>query len=154
MGTETRESFFSSYTVYIVNISDRGKVSTIYPRFKDLLKVQDLMVDKGIKFDRLLLSKESIISTLKSKTIEKRKHTIQEFLEKIFNNCQYSELKEVEEILGYSQLGTTAMMPRITAESEEVWVFLPNMQKVKVMISINDSQIKDLKQLISERMGM
>ena len=50
LGTETRESFFSSYTVYIANIEDRGKVSTIYPRFKDLLKVQDLMVAKGMKF--------------------------------------------------------------------------------------------------------
>ena len=37
---------------------------------------------------------------------------------------------------------------------EEVWVYLPNMQKVKVMISVHDSQIRDLKQLISERMGM
>lgn len=46
------------------------------------------------------------------------------------------------------------MMPRLSAEAEEVWVFLPNMQKVKVMISVNDSQIRDLKQLISDRMGM
>ena len=53
------------------------------------------MVSKGMKFDRLLLSKESIISTLKSKTIEKRKHTIQEFLEKVFNRCQISDIKEI-----------------------------------------------------------
>ena len=58
-------------------------------------------------------------------------------------------MKGKKKILGYSQLGATAMMPRITAEMEEVWVFLPNMQKVKVMISIHDSQIKDLKHLIS-----
>ncbi len=45
-----RESFFSSYTVYIVNIDSDGKVNTIYPRFKDLLKVQDLMLSKGMKF--------------------------------------------------------------------------------------------------------
>jgi len=51
------------------------------------------MVTKGMKFDRLLLSKESIIATLKPRTIEKRKHTIQEFLEKVFNNCQISEFK-------------------------------------------------------------
>lgn len=51
------------------------------------------MVDKGMKFDRILLAKDSIFSTLKSKTIEKRKHTIQEFLEKVFNNCQISEYK-------------------------------------------------------------
>ena len=52
-------------------------MSTIYPRFKDLLKVQDFMLSKGMKFEPLLLSKESIISTLKSKTIEKRKLAIQ-----------------------------------------------------------------------------
>lgn len=79
-GTETRESFFSSYTVYIVNISDGARTSTIYPRFKDLLKVQELVTARGLKFDPPLLAKESIIATLKSKTIEKRKLTIQEFL--------------------------------------------------------------------------
>jgi hypothetical protein len=31
---------------------------------------------------------------------------------------------------------------------------LPNLQKVKVLISIHDSKIKDLKYLISEQMGM
>ena len=69
MGTETRESFFSSYTVYIVSIDDGVNVTTIYPRFKDLLKAQDMVENKGLKFDPPLLAKESIISTLKSKTI-------------------------------------------------------------------------------------
>lgn len=49
-----------------------------------------------MKFEPLLLAKESIISTLKSKTIEKRKLAIQEFLERVFNNCQISEMKEIE----------------------------------------------------------
>ena len=46
------------------------------------------------------------------------------------------------------------MMPRLSADMEEVWVYLPNMQKVKVMIVVHDAQIRDLKQLISDRMGM
>ena len=46
------------------------------------------------------------------------------------------------------------MMPRMTSDMDEVWVFLPNMQKVKVMVVVHDAQIKDLKQLISDRMGM
>lgn len=36
---------------------------------------------------------------------------------------------------------------------DEIWVYLPNLQKVKVHITI-DAKIKDLKALISERMGM
>lgn len=73
------------------------------------------MVAKGMKFEPLLLAKESIISTLKSKTIEKRKLAIQEFLERVFNNCQISEMKEIEEILGVSQLSSGAMMQRMSA---------------------------------------
>jgi hypothetical protein len=37
---------------------------------------------------------------------------------------------------------------------EEIAVLLPNLQKVKVMMSIHDSKIRDLKNLISEQMGM
>ena len=53
-----------------------------------------------------------------------------------------------------SQLTQSAMMPRLTSEMEEVWVYLPNMQKVKVMIGVHEAYIRDLKHLISERMGM
>lgn len=41
LGTERRESFFKFYTVYIIEITDDKKeTQKIYPRFKNLLKVQ------------------------------------------------------------------------------------------------------------------
>ena len=65
--------------MYIVQIDDHGKTSTIYPRFKDLLKVQEMVMARGMRLDPPLLAKE-FISKFKTKTIEKRKLTIQEFL--------------------------------------------------------------------------
>lgn len=151
MGTETRESFFSQYTVYIVQIDDHGKVSTTYPRFKDLLKAQDTVMERGLKLDPPLLAKE--FTKFKTKTIEKRKLTIQEFLERVFNDCPVADLKEVEEILGLSNVASTVLQ-RISSEIEEITVLLPNLQKVKVLIPIHESKIRDLKHLISEQMGM
>lgn len=40
LGTERRESFFKFFTVYIVEIMQNGKTTKIYPRFKNLLRVQ------------------------------------------------------------------------------------------------------------------
>jgi hypothetical protein len=40
LGTERRESFFKFYTVYIVEIMQNAKTTKIYPRFKNLLRVQ------------------------------------------------------------------------------------------------------------------
>lgn len=51
LGTETRQSFFSSYTVYIVQVEQNGKVSIFYPRFKNLLKIQDIISKEGAKLN-------------------------------------------------------------------------------------------------------
>lgn len=49
LGTERRETFFKFYTVYIIEIQDqKKKVQKIYPRFKNLLKVQDILLKKNI----------------------------------------------------------------------------------------------------------
>jgi hypothetical protein len=59
-----------------------GKTTKIYPRFKNLLRVQDILVKKNIFLEIHVppLQKESPHLTLKSKTIEKRKLHIREFL--------------------------------------------------------------------------
>jgi hypothetical protein len=51
IGTEKRQSFFNSYTVYIVQTEQNGKISTIYPRFKNLLKIQQLIKERGIQIN-------------------------------------------------------------------------------------------------------
>lgn len=109
-------------------------------------------MDRGLRLDPPLLAKE-FITKFKTKTIEKRKLTIQEFLERVFNDCPVGDIKEAEEILGLTQVVATVLQ-RISSEVEEISVLLPNLQKVKVNISIHDSKIKDLKNLISEQMGM
>ena len=155
LGTETRESFFSSYTVYIAAINDlTGNSTTIYPRFKDLLKVQDLAAERGLVFDPPLLIKESIIATLKSKTIEKRKLAIQEFLERVFNSGSIGSLTDIEEILGVQQVGSGPFLKRLTSQMEEITILLPNLQRVKVLMSVHESKTKDLKSMISQQMGM
>ena len=71
LGTERRESFFKFFTVYIVEIMQNGKTTKIYPRFKNLLRVQDILVKKNIFLEINVppLQKESPHLTLKSKTI-------------------------------------------------------------------------------------
>lgn len=49
----------------------------IYPRFNDLLRVQQIIECRKIKVNLPSLSRESCFSTTKSKTIEKRKILIQ-----------------------------------------------------------------------------
>lgn len=107
---------------------------------------------RGMRLDPPLLAKE-FISKFKTKTIEKRKLTIQEFLQRVFNDCPVADIKEAEEILGLSQFAATVLQ-RISSEVQEISVLLPNMQRVKVMTPIHDSKIRDLKQLISQQMGM
>jgi hypothetical protein len=46
------------------------------------------------------------------------------------------------------------VLQRISSEVEEISVLLPNLQRVKVLIPIHDSKIRDLRHLISEQMGM
>jgi hypothetical protein len=55
LGTERRESFFKFFTVYIIEINQNGKITKIYPRFKTLLKVQEILVRKNI-FNELNIS--------------------------------------------------------------------------------------------------
>jgi hypothetical protein len=44
LGTETRESVFKEYTVYILEVKfGEGNLKKIYPRFKTLLSVQKLV---------------------------------------------------------------------------------------------------------------
>lgn len=71
LGTERRESFFKFFTVYIIEINQNGKKTKIYPRFKTLLKVQEILMKKNVLFDLNVppLQKETPHQTLKSKTI-------------------------------------------------------------------------------------
>ncbi len=71
LGTERRESFFKFYTVYIVEIMQNSKTTKIYPRFKNLLRVQEILLKKSIFHEVNVppLQKESPHLTLKSKTI-------------------------------------------------------------------------------------
>ena len=55
-----------------------------------------MVIERGLNLNPPLLAKQSLIATLKSKTIEKRKLTIQEFLERVFNNCPITDIKEAE----------------------------------------------------------
>ena len=54
-----------------------GESHTIYPRFKELVKVQNFLKDKGIITGAPYLHRENPLATLKSRTIEKRKLIIQ-----------------------------------------------------------------------------
>jgi len=75
-------------------------------------------------------------------------------LERVFNNCELSEIKEIEEILGVSQISSNTIFQKASSEVEEISVQLPNLQKLKVLIPVHESKIRDLKMLISEQMGM
>lgn len=78
LGTEIRESLFKNYTVYIVEVQfTKDKMRKIYPRFKDLLRVQEVVDRKKIKINLPSLTKEVVFNTTKSKTIQKRKLIIQ-----------------------------------------------------------------------------
>lgn len=69
---------FKNFTVYIVELKfSKESVRKIYPRFKDLLRVQQILDSNKIKLNLPSLSKEGIFKTTKSKTIEKRKLIIQ-----------------------------------------------------------------------------
>jgi hypothetical protein len=85
VGTEERKSTFKNYTVYIVKITNVDKEFTIYPRFSELIDVQD-MVEKIFPTLKLSqLEKDGWISSRKTKTIEKRKFAVQEFLTTLLN---------------------------------------------------------------------
>ena len=61
-GTEVRESVFKNYTVYVVEISmgcnENGcETKTIYPRFKDMLRVQEILDRHKIRINLPSLSK-------------------------------------------------------------------------------------------------
>ena len=77
LGTETREKLFQTYTVYIVKINSEQDTITIYPRFSDLFKVQELVSKSELELDLPVLEKYGPFNTLSSKTIERRKLLIQ-----------------------------------------------------------------------------
>ena len=52
-----RDSLFKSYTVYIAEVHFENVVKTIYPRFKDLFQVRQIVEAKGLQLDLPVLQK-------------------------------------------------------------------------------------------------
>ena len=148
LGTETRESLFKNYTVYIANISFGDEIKAIYLRFKDVLRVEEILNDKKIKINLPSLSRETLFVTSKSKTIEKRKLIIQEFLERILNCAECYNLPEIFKVLKLS------MKEKDQRSEAELIINLPSMQVVKVTLDVKSASISELKEAVAQNLGL
>ena len=72
----------------------------------------------------------------------------------MFNSGSIGDLADIEEILGLQQVGPGPFLKGITSQMEQITTVLPNLQKVKALISVHESKIRDLKFIISQQMGM
>lgn len=147
-GTESRESVFKNYTVYIAEITFGEQVKTIYSRFKDMLRIEEILHKKKIKVSLPSLNKETLFATNKSKTIEKRKLIIQEFLERMLNCAECYNVPEIFKVLNLS------LNEKNKRNDAEISILLPSLQVVKVMVDVKSANISDLKEAVAMNLGL
>lgn len=82
IGSEERPNGFKTYTYYILLITFGSKYVKIFKRYSDFLELSQQLHDQFPKKKLLFLSKEiEIIKSHRSKTIERRKFAIENFLQ-------------------------------------------------------------------------
>ncbi|EGR27870.1 hypothetical protein IMG5_187140 [Ichthyophthirius multifiliis] len=102
IGTEERNPMsFNKYTIYIIEIKFQEILQKIFIRYSEMVEVEKKIRENFPNINIPHLSRMDWIGSLKTKTIESRKLTIQKFLQTILSHQDFNSSEKSKTILDY-----------------------------------------------------
>ena len=154
-GAEERDTLFSKYTVYIVRIKTKSIELKIFPRFSELIEIENLIRKEIPHIDMPHLVKDGWIKTRKTKTIEKRMFLIKDFLLNILNDQKVRNVGAVFSSLGLDLLLDVSLRKQSSSETNTIAlsVSLGGWKELNIWIG-DKAKVSELKQKIVSLLKM